>query len=99
MSTALSKVYSILIKLSPQIQNSYQGETNRVEFLRKVVIGYEWATEQRSRISTYNLSLQIIYGELDSALYLSKETYSARISDKANYSVKKEDNMGIFYHG
>ena len=52
---------------------SHRGNACKVEFLRNAVVGCEWATEPLSRIATYNLTFQQLYGELESGHLLNKE--------------------------
>ena len=58
VSEALGRVYMAITKLGPQVPQSHRGEAQRVEFLRTAVIGYDWAVEPLSRISTHRLSFQ-----------------------------------------
>jgi len=97
ISAALEKTYKVITKLAPQVPRSHQGEAHKVEFLRKAVIGYPWATEPLSRIATHDLTFQMLYGELESALHLEKESQLARIRDKVSTTRVKEEVPGVLY--
>ena len=98
-SAALEKTYKVITKLAPQVPQSHRGEAHKVEFLRGAVVGYDWATEPLSRIATHNLSFQMSYGELESALHLAKEGQLARVRDSVSVKTAKneDDFSGIMY--
>lgn len=98
LSSALEKTYKVITKLSPQVPQSHRGEAHKVEFLRKAVVGYEWATEPLSRIATHKLTFQNLYSELESALHLAKEGQLARMGDRIGKSHPKNDDVaGVLY--
>ena len=98
VSEALRKVYKAITKLGPQVPQSHRGEAHRVELLRTAVIGYDWDVEPLSRTATHRLSFQQLYGELESALHLSKESESARLRDQvAGFASVKDEVPGIMY--
>eukprot|EP00171_Calliarthron_tuberculosum_P018940 IDg18940t1 len=102
--SALEKVYKLITKLSPQVPQSHRGEAHKIEFLRNSTVGFSWATEPLSRISTHGLSFQQLYGELEAALHLEREARVAVLRDKAS-SVMKNGNSssstvpGILFEG
>ena len=74
------------------------GKRIKSSFLRKTVIGYDWATEPLSRIATHKLTFQSLYSELESALHLAKEGQLALISDSiTGKPVKNDDVAGVLY--
>lgn len=73
-AAALSKVYKAILKLSRQVPLSHRGDAHRIEFLRRAVLGQDWARDPLSRIATNSLSFQALYGELDAAAQLDKES-------------------------
>ena len=98
VSEAPGKVYMAITKLGPQVSQSRRGESHRVEFLRTALIVYDWAVELLSRIATRLISFQQLYGELESALHLSKEIEAALIRDQvAGFATVKEEVPGIMY--
>lgn len=98
---ALAKVYKLILKLSRQVPFSHRGDAHRIEFLRGAVIGFNWSREPLSRIATNDLTFQQLYGELESAVQLDKESRIATIRDRAGASTKDEpeDAVAINYAG
>lgn len=56
VSTALAKVYKLVLKLSRQVQSSHPGDAHCIEFLRHAVIGNIWSQEPLSRVATNQLT-------------------------------------------
>lgn len=81
LEEALTETYNAVMKTGKLLPDSHRGEAHRVEFLRRAVVGYEWATQPLSRISTHPLGFQALYGELQSALFLHQEARRAAVQD------------------
>lgn len=101
---ALATVYKIITKLAPQVPMSHRGNAHKVQFLRDAVIGVPWATEPLSRIATHGLSFQQLYGELEAAQQLSKESRLAVLRDSVSPSASSfhgdESRIaGVLYSG
>lgn len=84
VSIALAKVYRQIINLSRQVPASHHGEAHRIEFLRRAVVGYDWSREPLSRVATHSLTFQQLYGELEAAVQLDKESKLANLQDRAS---------------
>lgn len=69
-AAALSKIYKVLTKLSPQGPDSHRGDAHKVEFLRNAFVGSGWSHEPLSRVSTHGLSFQRKDSELEAALQI-----------------------------
>ena len=98
----LEKCYKVITKLARQVPKAFQGDAHRVEFLRGAVVGSTWATEPLSRIATHSLDFQKLYGELEAALNLERESKRAAAQDAIHSSAPtlREDNVpGILYQG
>lgn len=80
---ALMETYKTVAKVSKLLPISHKGEAHRINYLRGAVVGYSWATEPLSRIPTAQLGFQQLYGELQSALFLSTEAKRALVQDGA----------------
>lgn len=78
-SAALGKTYKAIKKHALQVPQSHCGKAHKVKFISRAIVGYDWATEPLSRIATQNLSFQMLYGELESAIHLSKEEQLASV--------------------
>ncbi len=66
------------------------------------MVGYDWATEPLSRVSTHKLGFQKLYGELQAALFQHQEAKRARIQDAASGVATKMDDdneVSTFYQG
>lgn len=98
---ALAKVYKLILKLSRQVPASHRGDAHRIEFLRRAVIGYDWSREPLSRVATNGLTFQQLYGELEAAVHLDKDSKVATIRDRASNAVRDEsdDVVAINYDG
>lgn len=101
VSAALAKVYRLVLQLSRQVPTSHRGDAHRIEFLRRAVIGYPWSNEPLSRVATHKLSFQQIYGELEAALQLEKESKIATLRDKIGRSEQqtRDDIVGVNFAG
>lgn len=86
---ALEKVYKLVTKLARQVPQAFREDSHRVDFLRKSVVGYDWATEPLSRITTDKLNFQQLYGELESDLNLHREARLATLHDSVSKKLKK----------
>lgn len=83
ISMALTKVYRQILQMSRQVPISHQGDAHRIEFLRGAVIGYTWSHEPLSRVATQGLTFQQLYGEIEAALQLHKESQLVASRDDA----------------
>ena len=83
---ALTKVYKVITRLSPQVPDSHRGDAHKIKFLRSAVIGSEWATEPLSRIVTHGLTFQQLYGELEATHQIYNDAKFAILRDKASSS-------------
>lgn len=92
-AAALSKVYKGILKMSHQVPVSHRGDAHRVEFLRRAVIGQTWARETLLRVATNELSFQELYGELDAAIQLDKESRLASAFERARNHTDTLDNI------
>lgn len=98
VSSALAKVYRLILQLSRQVPASHRGDAHRIDFLRRSVIGFGWSHEPLSRIATHNLSFQQVYGELEAALQLHKEAHMAQLKDKASNTLRQTDEKLVPVH-
>ena len=103
-SAALAKLYRIITKLSRQAPSSHRGDAHKLEFLLNAVVGSAWSREPLSRVATHNLSFQQLYGELEAALQLEKETKHAALRDSMTRSSSRrfghdEEIPGILFTG
>lgn len=99
---SLEKTYKVITKLVPQVPSSHRGGTQKIEFLRNAVVEQPWSTEPLSRIATHQLSFQLLYGELEAALHLDKDSMLAMLRDRVTKrSQTRDDNEvpGILYEG
>ena len=99
---SLERVYKTITKLARQVPRAFRGEEHKVDFLRKAVVGNSWANEPLSRIAPHNVGFQQLYGELESALNLSRESKLAVMQDtltKRLNKVQEDDLPGILYQG
>lgn len=102
VEAALTSTYQAVLTGSKLLPPSHSGEVFRVEYLRDAVVGYDWATEPLSRVSTHKLGFQKLYGELQAALFQHQEAKRARIQDAASGVVTKMDDdneVSTFYQG
>lgn len=101
ISSALAKVYKLILKLSRQVPASHRGDAHKMEFLRGAVIGYSWSHEPLSRVATHGLSFQQLYGELEAALQLEKEAEIMKQRDRATQAIreKHDEVVGVNYAG
>lgn len=65
--TAISNVYTTILKLSRQCPPSNRGNAHCIEFLRQAVVGFSWSHEPLSQVPTQNLSFQQLYSELETS--------------------------------
>lgn len=66
------------------------------------MVGYDWATEPLSRITTHSLNVQQLYGELESALSLHREARLATVHDSVTMRLNMANERelpDIFYQG
>eukprot|EP00171_Calliarthron_tuberculosum_P001155 IDg1155t1 len=94
-SEALERVYKLITKLAPQVPQSHRGDAHKIEFLRNAIVGENRATEPLSRIATHALSFQQLYGELEAALHLERESKLAIMRDSVTMGRSRsaiEDN-------
>lgn len=99
---ALTATYQAVLTGSKLLPPSHSGEVFRVEYLRDAVVGYEWATEPLSRVSTHKLGFQKLYGELQAALFQHQEAKRARLQDAASGRTTQTDGgneVSAFYQG
>lgn len=98
---ALTKVYNLVLKLSLKVPTSNRGDGNRIEFLRRAVIGYDWSREPLSRVATNGVMFQKLYGELEVAVQMEKESRSDARKYMAGSSLrdKKNDSVEDNYDG
>lgn len=61
--------------------------------MRNAVVESAWSREPLSRVTTYNISYQKLYGELEAAVHLEKETKHAALHESMTSS-----NSGRFGH-
>lgn len=87
---ALSKVYKAILKMSRQVPLPHRGDEHRVEFLRHALIGQSWARDPLARVATNALTFQQLYGELESAVQLDKESKLASTQERAR--IRSVDN-------
>lgn len=80
---ALMETYRTVAKVSRLLPSSHQREAHRVHFLRIAVVGYSCSTAPLSRTPTAQLCFQQLYGELQSAFFLSEEARHAVIQNSA----------------
>lgn len=94
-AAALAKVYRTILKLSRQVPTSHKGDAHRIEFLRCAVVGYDWSREPLSRVATCGLSFQQLYGELEAAVQLEKESKIAKLRDRATDNARDRSDEAV----
>lgn len=97
---ALTSTYQEVLTGSKLLPPSHSGEAFRMEYLRDAVVGYEWATEPLSRVSTHKLGFQKLYGELQAALFQDQEAKRAGLQDAASGIATEADadeEVGTYY--
>lgn len=62
--SAIVKVYKLINKFSRQVPDSHHGDSHKVEFLHSETVDSYSSNEPSSRVATYDLSLNMLYGEL-----------------------------------
>lgn len=90
---ALTSTYQAVLNGSKLLPPSHSGEVFRVEYFRDAVVGYEWATEPLSRVSTHKLGFQKLYGELQAALFQHQEAKRALLQHAASGIASKVDDI------
>ena len=80
-SPALAKLYCMVTNISPGAPSSHRGDAHNPEFLCIAVLGLTWSREPFIRVATHNLSIQQLYGALEAALQVEKETKNAALID------------------
>lgn len=96
-SSALSKVYKDIQKLSRQVPPSNRGDAHRVEYLRRAILGQNWARESLTRVVTNALTFQQLYGELEAAVQLDKDSRLASSVERAKARAS-EPNIALPIH-
>lgn len=78
---ALAKTYKTVANTSKLLPASHMGDVHPVRYLKGAVVGYAWASEPLSQIPTSALGFQQLYGELQSALFMSNEAKRVVLQD------------------
>lgn len=91
----LAKVFKLILKLSTQVPASPRGDTHRIEFLRRAVIGYDWSREPLSRFATDGITFQRLYRELEAAVQLEKESKVVVLRDRDRSYVRNNIDEAV----
>lgn len=83
---ALKKVYKMILNVSLQVPSSHRGDSHRIEFLCRAVIGYDWSHEPLSRVATNGLTFQKLYDEIEPSFQLEKESSIVNMKERDSRS-------------
>lgn len=73
-SEALLRVEKTILKVSSQCPNTLRRGAHKIEHLTAAIVACEWAREPFSSLASHQPTYQQLYGELESALQLYKES-------------------------
>lgn len=82
-AAALAVVPKEMFAMFQQVSEFYWSDPHKIEFLRKSVVGRQWAEDPLSRIATTELSFQQLYAVLEIAVQFESKKMTVGVTKKA----------------